>query len=1358
MDGLSDQLGRRQVRRARSHAGRIGLAVLVLAACLASAAAAQTLDRFNGFESGGAGDYAAFDGPSGTILHRPDAAGDFGLATTATAFTNQFVSVSLSAPTAIFTDSIWACVETAPAIVRRVRSWTNSGAPVVELYLHLDRTLDLRVQTLPLVTTTVPVATCPEFSHITVEYVASTSAVLSIDDQENPVAIQFSSGMVDASHIGPDDSGMNAVSMVWDDHAVTRSTDFPENLRIAGLVARPPSNGSDPQFRNDWNLSDGCPDAVSCVGERPADGDVTYLSAASPTARQSFCLQAASAAGVFGTILAVKSLAVAKATSSPTRIDLSLRFNASACGGMGDYASSSQVPVNLSTAYAGGARIDTTVVSQPWTETILNNTEMVVAYGTGFEARLTQVLREVAFDTTGFPSPTPTTTPTSTPTETPTVTPTVTPTATPTVTPTETPTRTPTPTNTPTPTVTPTFTLTSTPTRTFTATPTFTSTPTATVTPTPTMTPTSTQTFTPSLTPVLRGLEQINGFEAGSGGDYSTFPTGFNAFVTSPGRTGDFSLEAAHTNAADYVIAQLPEATAVFSDGIWACQAGTIGAFPRRIRAWLNPSSLAVVGLYLSPDGRMILRVGTTDYGFTTTTMTACATGFTHYELQYKNVAAGGTVELRVNGQTQIMATHSATDLILRTRIGPDDSSPSPPSIRWDDHTFAPTDIWPGDLGIIALRPNADGFYTQWSINNTQLCGPGRFECVRERPPDQTRQVTSSTPSTRVSFCYEDPPDRGIDGPILGVKSLINLKQDNNPPTTGGLFIRTGGCRSAGGVNQVPEVPFDASTAFSNFSRLDETSPATGAAWAPSDIRNAEFGVTHSSSPQAMRLAQSILEVAYDRNPPTPIPPPSPTPTPTFTPTRTPTATPTFTAPPPTATRTVTPPPPTSTPTAVASVTPTNTPTRTFTATISPTPTSTPSASPTSTLTSTPTASVTPTASNTPTASQTPTTTPTSSEPLTPTPTATETGTPTDTPTESPTPTPTPTATPTGPTPTPFPPRSDYIFVMGDNQWECTQDRALELGLSAASLPFDFLTDPETAQLQYLTVYVAPGLSLADYDALRTLSADGGFIERFVFFGGVAVINVSGDATEESGLAPRGVTFQRTVGHNTANVLDPEHPYITGLGYAGALLDSLSFTGWNPTDEGVLDNFPADATVLLTNELGPSLIEYEYGQGRVIVSSLNYCTAGLQNTQGEALDNLLKYGRFFNGLAQTPGLTVTPTPTATPTPTGGTPTRTATRTPTETPTVTETPLPPTPTESPTGTPTETATPRPLCGGDCNGDDQVTVNEIVESVGIAIAAYDLEQCRPADLDGNGEVRIDELLRIIDNAMRACSDGM
>jgi hypothetical protein len=160
----------------------------------------------------------------------------------------------------------------------------------------------------------------------------------------------------------------------------------------------------------------------------------------------------------------------------------------------------------------------------------------------------------------------------------------------------------------------------------------------------------------------------------------------------------------------------------------------------------------------------------------------------------------------------------------------------------------------------------------------------------------------------------------------------------------------------------------------------------------------------------------------------------TPTPTSTQTPTATATATSTSTGTPtPTLTATSTTTPtnastetPTSTATLTPTGTPTATPTATATATLTPASTPTPTNTPSQTATLLPSPTNTPTATSTttttPTPTETPTNTPTSTASTTPTVTPTETAIPTDTPTltytptatETPTGTPTWTATPTG--------------------------------------------------------------------------------------------------------------------------------------------------------------------------------------------------------------------------------------------------------------------------------------------------------------------------------------------------------
>ena len=61
----------------------------------------------------------------------------------------------------------------------------------------------------------------------------------------------------------------------------------------------------------------------------------------------------------------------------------------------------------------------------------------------------------------------------------------------------------------------------------------------------------------------------------------------------------------------------------------------------------------------------------------------------------------------------------------------------------------------------------------------------------------------------------------------------------------------------------------------------------------------------------------------------------------------------------------------------------------------------------------------------------------------------------------------------------------------------------------------------------------------------------------------------------------------------------------------------------------------------------------------------------------------------------------------------------------------------------------------VCVGDCNGDDQVTIDELVTGVNIALGAAALGQCPAFDSDASGEVTIDELVAAVSGALNGCT---
>lgn len=260
---------------------------------------------------------------------------------------------------------------------------------------------------------------------------------------------------------------------------------------------------------------------------------------------------------------------------------------------------------------------------------------------------------------------------------------------------------------------------------------------------------------------------------------------------------------------------------------------------------------------------------------------------------------------------------------------------------------------------------------------------------------------------------------------------------------------------------------------------------------------------------------------------------------------------------------------------------------------------------------------------------------------------------------------------------------------------------------------------PESLRRLFRVIYVPPGLGADDFQALRRLTANGGVLAEFVRDGGVVVQHVATTSGDQAGIAPGGVGFLRVRRHESATVEVPGHPYFTGLGYGGEPLTAADFTDWGPTDEGILDPLPAGATVLLRNADGPSLIEYPFGNGRVILSSIGYCVSNRPRSDAAATRNLLRYAPFYRGAAATPAasVTATPSPTITATPTV-VPTGTRTRTPT-----------------PSRTPSLTPTPGVLAG-DANLDGIVDSRDLDSLIRLIF-----EENPPLEGDVNGDARVD-----------------
>jgi hypothetical protein len=69
----------------------------------------------------------------------------------------------------------------------------------------------------------------------------------------------------------------------------------------------------------------------------------------------------------------------------------------------------------------------------------------------------------------------------------------------------------------------------------------------------------------------------------------------------------------------------------------------------------------------------------------------------------------------------------------------------------------------------------------------------------------------------------------------------------------------------------------------------------------------------------------------------------------------------------------------------------------------------------------------------------------------------------------------------------------------------------------------------------------------------------------------------------------------------------------------------------------------------------------------------------------------------------------------------------------------------------TPTPTQTTE---TCGGDCGGDGEVTINELLLMVNVALEQAQAAVCSAGDRNQNGEITIDEILVAVNNALNGC----
>ena len=192
--------------------------------------------------------------------------------------------------------------------------------------------------------------------------------------------------------------------------------------------------------------------------------------------------------------------------------------------------------------------------------------------------------------------------------------------------------------------------------------------------------------------------------------------------------------------------------------------------------------------------------------------------------------------------------------------------------------------------------------------------------------------------------------------------------------------------------------------------------------------------------------------------------------------------------------------------------------------------------------------------------------------------------------------------------PTDYGDTTDIVARMEGQGWEVTAEQTL-MTLADSS-------DESNPLSAYDVVWF---VSAADNETLRYL-LDGGPLATFLKNGGVVVVV---DVNAENGavdVAPGGVDIERLpdAGAGAVTIAAPSHAVITGAGIGGVALTDADLDPGATGGLGYLSSLPDEAIVIAQNASGPTVLEYAYGDGQVVVCSL-------LNPTGECTDNIVRY-------------------------------------------------------------------------------------------------------------------------------------
>jgi len=316
-----------------------------------------------------------------------------------------------------------------------------------------------------------------------------------------------------------------------------------------------------------------------------------------------------------------------------------------------------------------------------------------------------------------------------------------------------------------------------------------------------------------------------SGFESGS---YEFSQWTHYWLVSSPVRTGNYCLKSLSINT---VTAIIPARSELY---IQVCF-NTDSVDSSKFFQWYSGST--ITGSVKIDSGRVEVYTGNLS-----TKVITSASGlwvidrYCCVELHIVVHSSSGLIELCVDGVSQGSFTGN-TQLTGSAYIDSVALYAGKLYLHFDDIVICDTlgtvnNSWVGGARIVALQPNQDGHYSQWT---PYPAGVSNFTCVDEIPVTESEYVTTDVSGYIDMYGIEDVPSDCDEVLSIGVQ---NFAKKTSGVTTSMIMngIRESGTDYFAGLTVL-------STSYLAYTDYWDLNPRTSSAWDPSEINNLEIGV-----------------------------------------------------------------------------------------------------------------------------------------------------------------------------------------------------------------------------------------------------------------------------------------------------------------------------------------------------------------------------------------------------------------------------------------------------------------------------------------------------------------------------------